>query len=184
MILVLALLVSLNAGLLQEVGTRGVKTQYLEWLCSMGQVRCLSHVLCVFSDGKRRNTRAYNCQNINKLFFSLFTFKSSLCQTIMMVTVPFVLWSRSIGLLLGQSKRLGSLGNKLLVFSLLFKLSLSSKLPVEDDFFWSSLSSYFCVKISGKDKMLVYLYVVQQHLAEFGLCQSFNISLGWHYLLF
>lgn len=113
----------------------------------------------------RRNARAHDCQSINKLvFFSPFIFKSGLCHAVMTVTVSFVLWSRSIGLLLGQDKGLDSPENKLLVFPLLFKLLLSwNLLAIEDDFFYV----FVCVgvRISGTDKIPIYLYIVQEHLS-------------------
>lgn len=54
----------------------------------------------------------------------------------MTVIVPFVLSSRSIGLLLGQDKELDSLENKLFLFFLLFKLPLSWKLLAVEEFFF------------------------------------------------
>lgn len=78
----------------------------------------------------------------------------------MTVIVPFVLSSRSIGLLLGQDKGLDSLENKLFLFFLLFKLPLSRKLLAVEEFFLSLSSSCFGVKISRKDKITIYLYPV------------------------
>lgn len=79
-------------------------------------------------------------------------FKSCLCCTIKTITATFVLWSRSISLLLGQ--------DKLLVFLLLLKLPLSCMLlHIEDDFFFMPLSSS-CVDV----RIPLYIYIVQQHL--------------------
>lgn len=101
---------------------------------------------CVWNDVGGIPERAIVRVKTSWVFFLLF--KSGLCHTIVTVTVPFVLWSKSIDLLLGQDKGLDSPENKLLVFPLLFKLPLSWKLlAVEDDFFFMSLSSG-CVGVS------------------------------------
>lgn len=112
----------------------------------------------------RRNTRAHNCESENKLGFFLI-FKSGLCHTVVTVTVPFVLWSKSIDLLLGQDKGLDSPENKLLVFPLLFKLPLSWKLlAIEDDFFLCLCHQAMLVSVSETGKIPIRLYIVQQHI--------------------
>lgn len=89
----------------------------------------------------------------------------------MTVTVPFVLWSRSIGLLLGQGKGLDSLGNKLLVFSFLFKLPLSWKLlSVEDD----------CFGLSGLCCQIIFVSKYQERIKCLFICMLFSsILLNW-----
>lgn len=139
-----ALLCFLSAVLLEEAEARGLTGHgrgnskshpgehcHMGWVCHISLANA-----CEMMEEEWQSTELSEYKQAVS-FFSLFIFKSGLCHTIMMVTIPFVLWSRSIGLLLGQDKGLDSPENKLLVFPLLFKLPLSWKLlAAYDDFFY------------------------------------------------